>query len=182
MIKNEKFIKVLESKGIDISDVRQHGDYCLFEENPEEIHLLLGADTAACIEDPKIHSLRPIKDSYGILRTQTKIDQREDSENFLYPVILSSDHPVVQRLIYETHLENQHAGVSILMAHLREKFWILKSRKSIRNIIRKCVKCKRFNMSRIEVQPGMPPEDRVRDGAIFEVVELIICISHNQCQ
>ncbi|GFU06883.1 uncharacterized protein NPIL_304191 [Nephila pilipes] len=47
MIKNEKFIKLLESRGIDISDVRQHGDHCLFEENPEEIHLLLGADTAA---------------------------------------------------------------------------------------------------------------------------------------
>ncbi|GFU05871.1 uncharacterized protein NPIL_287281 [Nephila pilipes] len=110
MIKNEKFIKLLESRGIDINDVRQHGDHCLFEENPGEIHLLLGADTAACIEDPKIRSLRPIKDSYGILRTQTKIIQREDSENFLYPVILSSDHPVVQRLIHETHLENQHAG------------------------------------------------------------------------
>ncbi|GFS75712.1 integrase catalytic domain-containing protein [Nephila pilipes] len=43
MIKNEKCIKVLESKGINISGVRQHGDHCLFEENPEEIHLLLGA-------------------------------------------------------------------------------------------------------------------------------------------
>ncbi|GFS83080.1 DUF1758 domain-containing protein [Nephila pilipes] len=49
MIKNEKFIKLLESKGIGISDVRQHGHHCLFEENPEEIHLLLGADTAACL-------------------------------------------------------------------------------------------------------------------------------------
>ncbi|GFT25544.1 integrase catalytic domain-containing protein [Nephila pilipes] len=56
MIKNEKFIKLLESRGIDISDVRQHGDHCLFEENPEEIHLLLGADTAAL--DSKLLSRR----------------------------------------------------------------------------------------------------------------------------
>ncbi|GFS66467.1 DUF1758 domain-containing protein [Nephila pilipes] len=54
MIKNEKFIKLLESKGIDIRDVRQHGDHCLFEENPEEIHLLLGADTAACLFTERI--------------------------------------------------------------------------------------------------------------------------------
>ncbi|GFT36683.1 hypothetical protein NPIL_75611 [Nephila pilipes] len=54
MIKNEKFIKVLESKGIDISDVRKHGDHCLFEENSEEIHLLLGADTAACLFTERI--------------------------------------------------------------------------------------------------------------------------------
>ncbi|GFT72980.1 hypothetical protein NPIL_402831 [Nephila pilipes] len=54
MIKNEKFIKVLESKGIDISDVRQHGDHCLFEENPEEMHLLLGTNTAACLFTERI--------------------------------------------------------------------------------------------------------------------------------
>ncbi|GFS79709.1 integrase catalytic domain-containing protein, partial [Nephila pilipes] len=57
MIKNEKFIKLLESRGIDISDVRQHGDHCLFEENPEEIHLLLGADTAACLFTERIEHL-----------------------------------------------------------------------------------------------------------------------------
>ncbi|GFU26594.1 hypothetical protein NPIL_494151 [Nephila pilipes] len=50
----KKFIKVLESKGIDISDFRKHVDHCLFEENPEEIHLLLGADTAACLFTEKI--------------------------------------------------------------------------------------------------------------------------------
>ncbi|GFS43070.1 integrase_H2C2 domain-containing protein [Nephila pilipes] len=54
MIKNEKCTKVLESKGIYISDVRQHGDHCLFEENPEEIHLLLGANTAVCLFTERI--------------------------------------------------------------------------------------------------------------------------------
>ncbi|GFT54690.1 hypothetical protein NPIL_266061 [Nephila pilipes] len=54
MIKNKKFIKVLESKGIDNSDVRQHRDHCLFEENLEELHLLLGADTAACLFTERI--------------------------------------------------------------------------------------------------------------------------------
>ncbi|GFS70265.1 integrase catalytic domain-containing protein [Nephila pilipes] len=54
MIKKEKFIKVLENKGIYISDVRQHGYHCLFEENPEEIHLLLRADTAACLFTERI--------------------------------------------------------------------------------------------------------------------------------
>ncbi|GFS28858.1 integrase catalytic domain-containing protein [Nephila pilipes] len=54
MIKNEKFIKVSESKGKYISDVRQHWNHRLFEKNPEEMHLLLGADTAACLFTERI--------------------------------------------------------------------------------------------------------------------------------
>lgn len=56
------------------------------------------------------------------------------------------------------------------MAHLRENFWILKLRKSIRNVIRRCVKCKRFNVPRVEVEPGIPPEEKVKIAAVFEVV------------
>ncbi|XP_035220030.1 uncharacterized protein LOC118193096 [Stegodyphus dumicola] len=122
------------------------------------------------IKDPAIRALRPIVDQNGILRAKTNVLQRQDNENFRYPIILPSKHILVERLIYEKHLELQHAGVSTLMTNLRENFWILKSRKSIRNIIRKCVRCKRFVSQRVEVEPGFPPEDRVREGATFEVV------------
>ncbi|XP_035228797.1 uncharacterized protein LOC118200913, partial [Stegodyphus dumicola] len=122
------------------------------------------------INDPAICALRPIVDQNGILRAKTNVLQRQDNENFRYPIILPSKHLLVERLIYEKHLELQHAGVSTLMTNLRENFWILKSRKSIRNIIRKCVRCKRFVSQRVEVEPGFPPEDRVREGATFEVV------------
>ncbi|XP_035226771.1 uncharacterized protein LOC118199092 [Stegodyphus dumicola] len=118
------------------------------------------------INDPAIRALRPIVDQNGILRAKTNVLQRQDNENFRYPIILPSKHILVERLIYEKHLELQHAGVSTLMTNLRENFWILKSRKSIRNIIRKCVRCKRFVSQRVEVEPGFPPEDRVREGEL----------------
>ncbi|XP_035214416.1 uncharacterized protein LOC118188157 [Stegodyphus dumicola] len=46
-IKDEKLIKVMEKRGILINDNHVNGNLCLFQENPEEIHMLLGADTAA---------------------------------------------------------------------------------------------------------------------------------------
>ncbi|XP_035222185.1 uncharacterized protein LOC118195060 [Stegodyphus dumicola] len=123
------------------------------------------------IKHPTNRALRPIVDQNGIIRVKTNVLQSQDDENFRYPIILpSKNHILVERLIYEKHLELQHAGVSTLMTNLRENFWILKSRKSIRNIIRKCVRCKRFVSQRVEVEPGFPPEDRVREGATFEVV------------
>ncbi|XP_035211824.1 uncharacterized protein LOC118185963 [Stegodyphus dumicola] len=104
------------------------------------------------INDPAIRALRPIVDRNGILRAKTNVLQRQDNENFRYPIILPSKHLLVERLIYEKHLELQHAGVSTLMTNLRENFWILKSRK------------------KVEVEPGFPREDRVKEGATFEVV------------
>ncbi|XP_035233210.1 uncharacterized protein LOC118205036 [Stegodyphus dumicola] len=123
------------------------------------------------IKDRAIRALRPIVDRNGILSAQTNVLQRQDNENFRYPIILPSKHLLVERLIYEEHLEIQHAGVSTLMTNLRENFWILKSRKSIRNIYQKMVRCKDlFVTQRVEVKSGFPPEDRVREGATFEVV------------
>lgn len=141
------------------------------QEKAERILLkLVQQESFSGIEDTKLRALRPIKDENGLLRAKTNIIQRNDKENFLYPVILPPNHPIVQRMIYEKHTENHHAGVSVLMAKLRENFWILKSRKTIRNVVQKCIRCKRFQTPRIEVEPGMPPEDRIREAAVFEVV------------
>ncbi|GFS96815.1 DUF1758 domain-containing protein [Nephila pilipes] len=54
MIKNNKFTKLLENKGIYISDIRQHGDRSLYEENLGEIHFLLRANTSECLFTERI--------------------------------------------------------------------------------------------------------------------------------
>ncbi|XP_035227368.1 uncharacterized protein LOC118199581 [Stegodyphus dumicola] len=69
------------------------------------------------INDPAIRALRPILDQNGILRAKTNVLQRQDNENFRYPIILPSKHILVERLIYEKHLELQHAGVSTLILY-----------------------------------------------------------------
>ncbi|GBM17032.1 hypothetical protein AVEN_133302-1 [Araneus ventricosus] len=68
------------------------------------------------------------------------------------------------------HNDLLHAGTSMLMSHLREKYWIIKARKIIRNCIRKCVKCQRFKAKKCGVTPGILPKDRVRDATTFEIV------------
>jgi hypothetical protein len=53
---------------------------------------------------------------------------------------------------------------------LREKFWILRGRKTIRSVINKCLKCKRYQAKNARVQETCLPEDRVRSASVFEVV------------
>lgn len=55
------------------------------------------------------------------------------------------------------------------MNHLREQYWILRSRRAIRTVIRRCITCKRYNTKKIESPPTVLPENRVREAAVFEI-------------
>ncbi|GFY13031.1 integrase catalytic domain-containing protein [Trichonephila clavipes] len=122
------------------------------------------------VTDEKLRPLKPFLDEFGILRARTKLSFREDTDNFKFPIILPNEHPVVHLMIVRKHEELMHAGVSIVMNHLRESFWILKARKLIRQIIQKCSRCKRFSAQKTEVVPSSLPKDRVSNSKIFQVV------------
>ncbi|GBM03007.1 hypothetical protein AVEN_14521-1 [Araneus ventricosus] len=93
---------------------------------------------------------------------------RKDFENFRYPIVLASDHIVVQKMIMHKHKTLSQCGVQTLMFILREEFWILKSRRTIRKAIKTCTVCRRFEAKHPEVQAAPLPEDRLRDSATFE--------------
>ncbi|XP_039308955.1 uncharacterized protein LOC105206992 [Solenopsis invicta] len=86
-----------------------------------------------------------------------------------YPIVLDPTHLLTKRMIHYTHLKLNHAGIDIVMNNLREKFWILRYRRTVRAVIYKCTICRRHRVKNIEVSSGPLPEDRVRDAAAFEV-------------
>nr|GBM29379.1 hypothetical protein AVEN_256716-1 [Araneus ventricosus]GBM29398.1 hypothetical protein AVEN_11715-1 [Araneus ventricosus] len=94
---------------------------------------------------------------------------RKDFENFRYPIVLPSDHIVVQKMIMHKHKTLSHCGVQTLMSILREEFWILKSRRTMRKAIKTSTVCRRFEAKHSEVQAAPLPEGRLRDSATFEI-------------
>lgn len=79
---------------------------------------------------------------------------------------------MVELLIRETHENMNHAGVQSVMCQLREKYWIIQMRKTVRRIILKCVICKRQCSKPMKASPGALPLNRVRDAAVFEVTDV----------
>lgn len=104
-----------------------------------------------------------------VIRIKTKISNREDDNDFCYPIVLPSEHPVVQRMIMFVHRDNCHAGGQILLSILRQRFWILGGRRTIRSVINTCVICKRQTAKKMEVTPTPLPENRVRNAKVFEI-------------
>lgn len=118
--------------------------------------------------DPRLKGLKVFKEN-GLLRTRTLIANRLDTFCFRYPIILDSKHPLTLKIIHYTHAKLCHAGIGIVMSNLREKFWILRSRKTVRSVINSCVVCRRQDAKRLETSPAILPESRVRDAVPFEV-------------
>ncbi|XP_043472735.1 uncharacterized protein LOC122505290 [Leptopilina heterotoma] len=118
----------------------------------------------------KLSTLSTFVHSDGLIRLKTRILERDDSFGFLCPIVLDSSNQVVKLLIRETHENMGHAGVQTVMCQIREKFWILSSRKTVRSVIKKCVVCNRYNSKPLSVNPPPLPVHRVKDAAVFEVI------------
>lgn len=99
------------------------------------------------IEDSELSSLCPfmiMMDKNGLIRLRTKISDRNDIVDFCMRYVLPSNHEVVRRMIFEEHIKNGHVGVQSLMQILRENYWILKCRRTVRSVVRKCNTCRRY--------------------------------------
>nr|XP_042897247.1 uncharacterized protein LOC107445383 [Parasteatoda tepidariorum] len=134
---------------------------------------LLRSVQKECFNDEEgkksLKNFQVFSDHEEILRLKSRLLNEDETPEFIAPLILPSKHLVVTRLIEQEHLLNKHAGTSILLTILRERFWIIKGRRTVRSVIGGCVTCKRQKVKNLEVPfPPLPP-DRTRLSAVFEV-------------
>ncbi|GFR26102.1 integrase catalytic domain-containing protein [Trichonephila clavata] len=89
-----------------------------------------------------IKGLLTVRDQSGQRRVKTKIIERDDYYAFRHPVLLPSRHYIVYCLIRDYHLRYSHAGIQALTVIIREEFWIVGARRTIRSVVKRCVWCK----------------------------------------
>ncbi|UYV68776.1 hypothetical protein LAZ67_6000823 [Cordylochernes scorpioides] len=120
------------------------------------------------VKDKKFKNLRVYEDESGLLRVKCRFVPVEKVDAHSYPMVMPSNG-VTGQLIWSYHRLMCHAGVQSLHANLRERYWILNSRRTIRNEIRPCARCRRFRAQPCYVEEGPLPKDRVRVGPAFDV-------------
>ncbi|GFY60469.1 integrase_H2C2 domain-containing protein [Trichonephila inaurata madagascariensis] len=112
--------------------------------------------------------MQAFKDEDGLLRIRTKLADSYEKEDFKFPILLPASDVVV-KLIREEHVKAMHAGSSILLAWLREKFWIIRAKRLVKRVLSESVICKRYKAKHVEVPFAPLPRDRVTQTKIFEV-------------
>ena len=68
----------------------------------------------------------------------------------------------------DLHVGFLHAGVGFILMKIREKFHVLKARKSVRSIVSRCFRCRKLGSKPFATPTAPLPLDRVKDSEVFE--------------
>jgi len=98
--------------------------------------------------------------SDGIIRVGGRL-HKSTLEFNACPILLSRGHELAKRIIEQEHVRNAHAGVQATMATVRQRFWPLSLRSSVRKIIQNCVTCFKAKPALSEAIMGSLPVGRV---------------------
>lgn len=93
----------------------------------------------------KIEALCPIKDNGGILRVGGRLKHASCPYEMRVPMILPQHSRLTWLIIYEAHEKTSHGHVQVMMQYVRERYWIPRLRYELRDFVRRCVKCKRYD-------------------------------------
>lgn len=108
----------------------------------EDISLLLKSKPLKT--SSKILCLNPFLDKEGVLRVGGRLKNAKIPESQKYPILLPRKHFINELIINHYHLKYLHAAPQLLMCVLRQHYWIIHARSSIRKVLKKCVICCRY--------------------------------------
>ncbi|XP_068724048.1 uncharacterized protein [Montipora capricornis] len=97
-----------------------------------------------------------------------RLEQVEATFEELHPVLVKKCG-VIDQLVLHIHEQMQHAGTGTVISELRRQgIWILRSKKTVSLVIRKCRKCSRFLAGPASEQTPPFPRCRVTYRLPFE--------------
>ena len=88
-----------------------------------------------------------------------------------YPIYLPDSAPYTRKLVQRSHVDTLHGGVGLTMTKIREQHWVPRLRKLVKEVIKSCAGCKRFQAIALATPPPGPlPTDRTEGNTPFEVI------------
>ncbi|XP_042909027.1 uncharacterized protein [Parasteatoda tepidariorum] len=154
-----------------VNEEERKGDLSVkeLEEAEKTTVYLIQQESFTGVSDKRLKTLDVFIDEKEIYRLKTTVYKRDDFEEFRTPAILPGENSIVKRLVLFENKKKGHAGVSYTLNSLRERFWLLCGRRTVKSVLRSCVVCKRFSAKSVDPPTASPPADKVQDAAVFQV-------------
>ncbi|XP_055543002.1 uncharacterized protein LOC129728580 [Wyeomyia smithii] len=97
----------------------------------------------------------------GILRIGGRLEHSQEPADAKHPIILPAKHVLTELILLHYHQNLMHAGLQLLLATVRQRFWPLGGRNLARKIIHRCQRCFRAKPKLFRQQMGELPAARV---------------------
>ena len=98
----------------------------------------------------------------GIVKCKGRINNAELLGSARNPILLPAKHDFVPLVIKKVHASVKHCGLRDTLTTIRERFWILRGREAVKQVIKNCVICLRIN--------GMPYKSQSTPDLLSERV------------
>ncbi|XP_038106284.1 uncharacterized protein LOC119766023 [Culex quinquefasciatus] len=116
----------------------------------------------------RLRGLNPFIDpDDGLLRVGGRIKQAFVPYDSRHQILMPAKHPVTESFIRYEHVKNLHVGQKGLLALIRQRFWPMNVKTTIRKVIRGCVTCFRVNPMKTAQLMGDLPSYRVQPAPAF---------------
>ncbi|XP_062712285.1 uncharacterized protein LOC115269273 [Aedes albopictus] len=109
----------------------------------------------------RLSALHPFLDDSGTMRNSPY------SFNVKHPVILPRDHRLTELLLRDLHLQNLHAGPTLLTATVNQQYWVVGLQTAVRRTVRSCIRCVRLKGQTANQLMGSLPVSRVMATRAF---------------
>lgn len=101
----------------------------------------------------------PQKDEAGLLQMNGRLRFANDlAYDARHPIILPKDHPLTRLIILNRHEKLGHN----LLTEVRSRFWIIKGRRTVRNVVEKCLGCRRLKAKPTGQRMAPLPKSRLQ--------------------
>ncbi|CAK1596209.1 unnamed protein product [Parnassius mnemosyne] len=122
-------------------------------------------------------------DSNSIMRVKTRLGLGNYDKDFSSPILLPGKNVIVRRLVEEKHIYLKHIGSHTLMSELRNRFWITSVRWLCKDIVKKCIICRRQKGIHYDTPEKPLPLERIQGTAAFQMTGIDLAgplYLHNQ--
>ncbi|XP_028176820.1 uncharacterized protein LOC114364741 [Ostrinia furnacalis] len=136
------------------------------ESHPDVYHALVNN---LPIKSRHISGLDVFLDNSGLIRVGGRLQNSEHySYNKKHPILLSSKHIFSQLLFRFEHIHLLHAGPQLLLATIRDSWWVLRGRDLAKQTVHKCISCTRQRGKTLNIKMGNLPSERLEPGYPFQ--------------
>ena len=126
---------------------------------PEEVRAV--SNHVPIPKNSRLIPLMPAIDTDGILRVQGRVKDKVDASFDNCPIILDRRNPATRLLLKYYHEEAKHGSNILVMNEIRQKYWIVNLRNSLRTTVTKCILCRTRRAKPVVPVMGELPSARV---------------------
>lgn len=125
-----------------------------------EIKYLNGSRKSNNSMKSNLLSLSLFLDNYGIIRVGGRLQNSKLNYSVKHPILLPKNHIFTTAVIWHYHHLLLHSGPSAVLANIRQTYWLMSGRDSVRKQLYKCVTCFKSNPRVASQHMGNLPFER----------------------